>query len=49
MKQKVVIEEKDWKNSKYRTKEWEDSVEILKWEHNYETKKYIIHFQSNNL
>jgi len=45
MKNKIVIEESDWCTSKYRTKEWEQSVSIIKWEHDFETKKYTIEFK----
>lgn len=40
----VIVKEVDWANSKYRTREWEQSVEIVRWEHNYEKKQYIIDY-----
>ena len=42
---KVVIKESDFDQSKYSKKEWEKSVEIVRWEHNYEEKKYIIEYK----
>ena len=42
MKIKKIVEESEWEDSKYRTKEWEQSVNIVTWEHNYVTKQYII-------
>ena len=45
MKQKVVVFESEWENSMYRTREWESSVTIKKWEHDYVEKKYIIDFE----
>lgn len=41
----VIIKEEDWTESIYRTKEWEDSVDILRWEHDYEKKQYVIIYQ----
>ena len=38
----IVIKECDWENSKYRTREWEKTVNMKDWTHNYETKEYII-------
>ena len=32
----------DWKDSKYRTREWERRVDIAVWEHNYEKNEYYI-------
>jgi hypothetical protein len=37
-----TIDESNWIDSKYRTIEWERRVDIIRWEHNYETKQYII-------
>ena len=42
----IIIKEEDWKDSKYRTKEWENTVELIKWEHDYEKKIYIIDYNS---
>lgn len=44
----IIIKEEDWKDSKYRTKEWEDTVIITYWEHNYENKNYIIKWKKKN-
>lgn len=44
MKKKVIITEKDWPESIYRTKEWEDSVTIIRWEHDYEKGQYVIDY-----
>ena len=38
----TVINEEEWADCKYRTKEWEDTVEIYKWEHDHEFKYYKI-------
>lgn len=43
-KKVVVVKEVDWENSIYRTKEWEDSVEIVRWEHDFENKTYTIDY-----
>ena len=43
-KKQIIIAEKDWKDSKYRTVEWEQSVTIIKWTHDYEKKQYIIDY-----
>ena len=40
----VIIKESDWVNSKYRTKEWEQTVEIVRWEHDYIERIYTIDF-----
>ncbi len=48
MKQRIVIEEKDWNESRYKTFEWEQSVEIINWEHNFETKQYIIIYKEKS-
>ncbi len=45
MKHIIKITEKDWIESKYRTKEWEDSVIITYWEHDYENKTYTIKYK----
>lgn len=42
---KITIPESEWKSSIYRTKEWEDSVEITYWEHDYMKKIYIIRYK----
>ena len=38
----IVISEEDYKNSQYSTKEWEQSVIIKNWEHDFEKKQYTI-------
>ena len=45
----IIINEIDWIDSKYRTKEWEQSVKITRWEHNHLTKKYIIDYKEYNI
>ncbi len=44
-KKVITIKEEDWNDSEHRTREWEKSVEIVRWEHNYETKEYIITYK----
>ena len=43
MKQ-VTIKECDWSESKYKTVEWEKSVNITRWEHDFEKGIYIINY-----
>ena len=45
---KIVISEEDYNNSQYSTKEWEQSVTIVRWEHNFEEKNYTITFEEKN-
>lgn len=45
MKRQIIIQEEDWSESVYRTKEWEDSVDLIRWEHDYVKKQYIIDFK----
>ena len=40
----IIIKEVDWKDSKYRTREWEKIVDIKRWEHDYELKQYVIDY-----
>jgi len=40
----IIIKECDWKDSKYRTREWEKTVDIKRWEHDYELKQYVIDY-----
>ena len=40
----IIVKEADWENSKYRTREWEQSVKIVRWEHDYEKKQYVIDY-----
>ena len=42
----IIITFKDWETTKYKGLEWEQSVEIVRWECNYEKKIYIIDFNS---
>ena len=42
---KIVISEEDYKNSQYSTKEWEQSVIVVKWEHDFEKKQYTIDYK----
>lgn len=44
---KVIIPEQLWNTSKYRTKEWEETVVITTWEHDYENKLYTIQYKNN--
>lgn len=38
----ITVQEKDWSNSKYKTRKWEERVNIVNWEHDYENKVYNI-------
>lgn len=42
---RIVIPEAEWDESPYKTPEWENSVQIKMWEHNYENKEYIIVYE----
>lgn len=44
MKKQVIIPENEWYNSIYRTLEWELSVNITRWEHDYVKKQYVIDY-----
>jgi len=46
MKQTIVISEDDYSDSIYNTIEWEHSVIIVRWEHDYENKRYTIDFKT---
>jgi len=48
MKKKIVIKESDWNDSIYKTKKWEQSVEILRWEHDYVEHIYVIDYIDKN-
>jgi len=39
---RIEIQEKDWKASKYRTRNWEKRVDIVRWEHDFVNKIYRI-------
>lgn len=45
MDKQVIISEFDYYNSMYSTIEWESSVFIIKWEHNFITHMYIIDYE----
>jgi len=47
-KKRIVIKEEDWEDSVYHTKEWEQSVTIKKWEHDYMKGEYIIDYISSD-
>jgi hypothetical protein len=47
-KTQVIVTENDWPTSIYRTKEWEQSVKIIRWEHDYVNKIYIIDYETKN-
>ena len=38
----IVVKAEDWKDSKYRTREWERRVDITRWEHDFVNKIYKI-------
>ena len=40
------IKEEDWETSKYRTRKWEERVNITRWEHDYVDKMYRITIQT---
>ena len=40
----IIIQEKDWKTSVYRTREWERTVNITKWTHEFGIH-YIIEYE----
>jgi len=39
---RITIEGKDWKGSKYNSREWEKRVSIVRYEHDYENDMYHI-------
>jgi hypothetical protein len=45
MKKQIIIKEAAWEASIYRTREWEQSVEIIRWEHDYEKRQYVIDYK----
>jgi len=47
-KYKITINESDWSDSKYRTKEWEQSIDMTEWIHDWEKKIYIISWNDKN-
>jgi len=48
-KNRVIINEVEYKYSKYSTIEWEQSVVITCWEHNYEEKCYKIDYHDKDI
>jgi len=38
----IIIKEEDFKESKYNSREWESSVNMKDWTHDYQKKEYII-------
>jgi hypothetical protein len=42
-KHKIELTEEEYKESKYSTYEWEQSVEIERWEHHFGDKYIIIY------
>ena len=49
MSQRIIISEEDYKNSIYNTKEWEQqTVKLIRWEHDYEKHQYVIDFEERN-
>ena len=42
---KIVINGDSWDNSIYKTLEWEQSVVIKKWTHDFELNIYIIEYE----
>lgn len=45
MKKIIIVQEADWEDCEQNTKEWEDSVEILIWEHDVENGYYSITYK----
>lgn len=45
MKKQIIIKGEDWENSIYNTREWEKSVEIIRWEHDFVKKQYVIDYK----
>lgn len=41
----ITVKEKDWPKSKYKERDWEKRVDIIRWEHNYEEKVYKINIK----
>lgn len=46
MEKQVIIEEDDFEQSVYNTKEWNESVKITRYEHNIADKKYVINYKT---
>ena len=45
MKQKIEIPEQEFATSIYNTKEWEESVVVKQYEHDYIKKVWIVTFE----
>lgn len=43
MKKKIEITEKDWNDNVYWS-EWVKSINIIKWEHDFQNKVYIVDY-----
>jgi len=39
---KIIVKGEDWAESKYRTRKWEERVDIARWEHDYVANEYTI-------
>lgn len=48
MKKKVIVKGEDWVSSIYSTKEWHNSVEVIRYEHDYEKNTYTIEYNEIN-
>lgn len=46
MIKQITIKEYDWDDSKFKTIEWEKSVNITRWEHDLEKGIYIITYNA---
>ncbi len=44
---KIIIPEDEFADSVYNTREWEQSVVIVRWEHDFENHKYTIDYKEN--
>jgi hypothetical protein len=45
LEKQIIIKEEDWGKSIYNTREWEKSVEIIRWEHDFVKKQYVIDYK----
>jgi hypothetical protein len=45
MKNKIVLSGDEWRTGEYHTIEWEQSVKILNWEHDFEKDTYTIIYE----
>jgi hypothetical protein len=45
MEKILILSSVDYINSHYNTKEWEQSVKLIRWEHDYELEKYTIKYE----